>query len=320
MAGIDRSLSSASDAALIRPGGGMRLIVSGWHGQLARALADEALSAPDVTACAIGRPALDVRDPRSIERAFADVSPDLAINTAAYTAVDDAEAELERAFKLNRDGARQFAIAAARRRIPVIHVSTHYVFDGTKSAPHVETDEPKPASAYGRSKLEGENAIREINLQHVVLRTGWVFSASGRNFFTRVRRLATEGDGTLRMVADQRGNPTYAPHLAKAILGVVRRVLADDGASPVWGTYHVAGSGIATWYDFAKEIAKGLERGGWPSRRIEMISSADYASRSMRPANCTLDCSLFERTFGVRLPDWQEGVRACLDESEARRS
>jgi dTDP-4-dehydrorhamnose reductase len=296
----------------------MRLIISGWHGLLARALADEALSDPDITACAIGRPALDVRDPRSIERAFADVMPDLAINTAAYTAVDDAEAELERAFVLNRDGARQFALAAARRSIPVIHVSTHYVFDGTKDTPYRETDEAKPASAYGRSKLEGEHAVREANPQHVVLRTGWVFSAGGRNFFTRVRSLATEGNGPLRMVADQRGNPTYAPHLAKAILAVAHRVLADGGAPPVWGTYHAAGSGIATWYDFAEEIARGLQRGGLQRCSIEKISSADYASRSMRPANCTLDCSLLERTFGLRLPDWQDGVRDCLDASNAR--
>ena len=296
----------------------MRLIISGWHGQIARALVDQALSAPEITACAIGRPALDVRDPRSIERAFSDLMPDLAINTAAYTAVDDAEAELERAFILNRDGARQFAVAAARRRIPLIHVSTHYVFDGMKSTPYVESDHPNPASAYGRSKLEGENAVREANPQHVVLRTGWVFSASGRNFFTRVRSLATEGDGPLRMVGDQRGNPTYAPHLAKAILAVARRVLADGGALPVWGTYHAAGSGIASWYDFAEEIARGLERSGWQRRRIEKIRTADYASRSMRPPNCTLDCALLERTFGLRLPEWQDGVRACLDASNAR--
>lgn len=160
----------------------MRLIISGWHGQISRALADEALSAPDVQAFAIGRPALDVRDPRSIERAFADVNPDLVINTAAYTAVDKAETEPELAFLLNRNGARKFAEAAARRKVPIIHLSTHYVFDGLKSAPYEETDEARPATVYGKSKLEGEDAVRKANPQHVIIRTGWVYSATGRNF------------------------------------------------------------------------------------------------------------------------------------------
>ena len=132
----------------------MRLIISGWHGQIARALADEALSSPDVQAFAIGRPALDVRDPRSIERAFADVNPNLVINTAAYTAVDKAETEPDLAFLLNRDGARRFAEAAAGRNVPIIHLSTHYVFDGLKSSPYLETDEARPNTVYGRSKLE----------------------------------------------------------------------------------------------------------------------------------------------------------------------
>ena len=166
----------------------MRLIISGWHGQISRALADEALSSPDVQAFAIGRPALDVRDPRSIERVFADINPDLVINTAAYTAVDKAESEPDLAYLLNRDGARKFAEAAARRDVPIIHLSTHYVFDGAKSAPYAETDEARPTTIYGRSKLEGEEAVRQANPQHVIVRTGWVYSATGRNFFTRVSR------------------------------------------------------------------------------------------------------------------------------------
>ncbi|MBY0227614.1 MAG: NAD(P)-dependent oxidoreductase [Hyphomicrobium sp.] len=162
------------------------MIISGWHGQIARALADEALSAPDVEAFAIGRPALDVRDPRSIERAFADVWPDLVMNTAAYTAVDKAETDSDLAFLLNRDGARRFAEAAARRNLPIIHLSTHYVFDGLKSTPYLETDEARPNTVYGRSKLDGEKAVRQANLQHIVVRTGWVYSTRGHNFFTRV--------------------------------------------------------------------------------------------------------------------------------------
>jgi dTDP-4-dehydrorhamnose reductase len=225
----------------------MRLIISGWHGQIARALADEALSAPDVEAFAMGRPALDVRDPRSIERTFADINPDLVINTAAYTAVDQAELEPEIALLLNRDGARRFAEAAARRDIPILHLSTHYVFDGSKATPYVETDDARPNTEYGRSKLAGEEAVIQANSKHVIVRTGWVYSARGRNFFTRVSDLTEKNEGPLEIVNDQCGNPTFAPHLARLLLAIARRLLTDASGDQPWGVYHLAGTGSATW-------------------------------------------------------------------------
>jgi dTDP-4-dehydrorhamnose reductase len=289
----------------------MRLIISGWHGQIARALADEALSSADVQAFAIGRPALDVRDPRSIERAFADVNPDLVINTAAYTAVDKAETEPELAFLLNRNGARKFAEAAARRNVPIIHLSTHYVFDGLKSAPYDETDEARPATVYGLSKLEGEEAVRQANPQHVIIRTGWVYSATGRNFFTRVLNAAS-GTDPLKVVADQHGNPTYAPHFATAVLTLARRLLSER-AQNAWGTYHLAGAGTATWYEFAQSINDNLERLGKKRPEIEPISTAEYPTATKRPPNSMLDCRKLEHTFDLRLPAWQDGVEASVN-------
>jgi hypothetical protein len=156
----------------------MRLLVAGWHGLVARALIEAAPGSPHVKALAAGRPALDVRDPRSIERAFGDLSPNMVINSAAYTAVDKAEQDQDACFALNRDGAALLARAAARRNIPVIHLSTHYVFDGEKHAPYDEADTPSPATVYGRSKLEGEQAVAAANPRHVIVRTGWVFSTA----------------------------------------------------------------------------------------------------------------------------------------------
>lgn len=291
----------------------MRLIISGWHGQIARALADVALSSPDVEAFALGRPALDVRDPRSVERAFSDINPDFVINTAAYTAVDKAEAEPDLAFLLNRDGARRFAEAAARRNVPIIHLSTHYVFDGMKSAPYVETDEPRPTTIYGQSKLEGEEAVRQATPQHVIVRTGWIYSATGRNFFTRILDLATTTEGPLDVVDDQRGNPTYAPHFATLLLELARRLLSESHGTKGWGIYHVAAPGDTTWYEFAKEIGENLESAKKLSIRLNPISTAQYTTLARRPPNCTFDCTKFDDTFSLRLPHWQEGVRECVN-------
>jgi dTDP-4-dehydrorhamnose reductase len=290
----------------------MRLIISGWHGQIARALADEALSSPDVQAFAIGRPALDVRDPRSIERTFADINPDLVINTAAYTGVDKAESEPDLAVLLNRDGARKFAAAAARRNVPIIHLSTHYVFDGMKSAPYLETDETRPHTVYGRSKLQGEEVVRQANPQHLIIRTGWVYSATGRNFFTRVLELTSKSEGPLEIVDDQRGNPTYAPHLATLLLALARCILTEAHCDKPWGVYHVAGAGSATWFEFAEEISNKMERACKRKIAVQPIATAQYTTVTRRPPNCMLDCNKFDSTFSLRLPAWQEGTQAAV--------
>jgi dTDP-4-dehydrorhamnose reductase len=293
----------------------MRLLIAGWQGQVARALVEAAPACPDVTACAVGRAALDICEARSIERALARIEPTIVINSAAYTAVDKAETEVERAFALNRDGAKLLAEAAARRDIPIIHISTDYVYDGKKRDPYVEDDAAQPLTVFGRSKLEGEEAVRAANPLHVILRTAWVFSPTGHNFVKTMLAQAAERP-SVRVVADQRGSPTYAPHLVAVILELARQLSArkaDKGSQGgPWGIYHAAGTGTTTWAGFAEEVFRSSAAAGGPSAEVEPIGSTDYPTPARRPANSRLDCAKLERTFGLSLPPWQEGVEDCV--------
>ncbi len=289
----------------------MRLLIAGWQGQLARALVEIAPGAPDIDALAIGRPALDLCEPASITRAMTDFRPDVIINTAAYTAVDKAESEPDAAFALNRDGARMLAEAAHKRGAAIIHVSTDYVFDGAKPTPYQEEDATGPLNVYGRSKLEGEMAVRAANPRHVIVRTSWVHSATGANFVRTMLRLGAERP-SLRVVDDQVGCPTYAPHLAAAVLGIARQIAGRDASDAAWGTYHAAGTGAVSWCGLAREVfqASALQNG--PVASVEPISTADYPTPARRPANSRLDCGRLDQVFGIRLPDWESGVADCV--------
>jgi dTDP-4-dehydrorhamnose reductase len=284
----------------------MRLLIAGWQGQLARALVELAPGADDIDALAVGRPALDLCEPATITRAMTDFRPDVIINTAAYTAVDKAESEPGAAFALNRDGARLLAEAAAKRGAAIIHVSTDYVFDGTKSTPYLEDDPTGPLNVYGRSKLEGERAVAAACPHHIIVRTSWVHSATGQNFVRTMLRLACERP-RLSVVDDQVGSPTYAPHLAHAVLGIARQVARhrDDGR---WGIYHAAGSGSVSWCGLAREALRVAAAAGHPTVPVDAITTVDYPTPARRPMNSRLDCSKLERTFGIWLPPWQDGV------------
>lgn len=289
----------------------MRLLIAGWQGQVARGLVEMAPGDPHVTACAVGRPALDICEAKTIERAMVNTGPDVVINSAAYTAVDKAESEAEQAFRMNRDGAKALAEAAARRNVPIIHISTDYVFDGSKSEPYREDDAPGPVTVYGRSKLEGEQAVREANPRHVIVRTAWVHSATGNNFIKTMLRLAGERD-ELRVVDDQHGNPTYAPHLCSAILNIARQIKGRSEDDAVWGLYHAAGQGTTTWCGLARAVMRlSGERGG-PSVPVRPITTADYPTAAARPANSALDCSKLKDAFGLELPSWQHGAEVCV--------
>lgn len=289
----------------------MRLLIAGWQGQVARALVETAPGCPDVTACAVGRAALDICEARSIERALSSISPTVVINSAAYTAVDEAETEVERAFALNRDGARLLAEAAARRNIPIIHISSDYVFDGSKPTPYVEDDPPSPVTVFGRSKLEGEEAVRAANPKHIILRTSWIFSPGGRNFVKTMLTQAAERP-RLRVVNDQRGTPTYAPHLVDVILELARRT-SNGEASVEWGIFHAANAGSTTWHGFAEEVFRRSAALGGPVAEVEPIVSSDYPTPAQRPANSQLDCSKLDRAYGLRLPPWQDAVGECVE-------
>jgi dTDP-4-dehydrorhamnose reductase len=289
----------------------MRLLITGWQGQLARALVEAAAARPEITALSLGRPALDLCARPSILRSLTEHTPDIVINTAAYTAVDKAEAEPDAAFRLNRDGAGMLAEAAASQGVPIIHLSTDYVFDGAKSTPYVETDATSPRNVYGASKLAGEAAVAAVNPQHIILRTAWVHSPFGQNFVKTMLRIAATKP-RLGVVADQHGNPTFAPHLATAILDLAIKIYALKNKEISWGIYHAAGSGETSWHGLAQAVFVRSKALGGPAAEADPISATAYPTPAARPANSRLDCGKLERQFAVRLPDWQVGVDACV--------
>ena len=290
----------------------MRILAAGWHGQIANAFMETAPGREDISAFAIGRPGLDICEPRSVERALGDIQPDVLINLAGYTNVDGAESEPELAFALNSAGARLLAEAAARRDVPIIHISTSYVFDGRKKSAYVETDQTDPSTIYGKSKLAGEAEVQSTNPKHIILRTEWIHSPFGRCFVSNILQRAQLGM-PLKVVNDQYGNPTYAPHLVDAILEVAAYLTSSPPEDIPWGIYHAAGAGTATWYDVAHEVLVRSEQLTGLSFSLDAITSAEYMTRSHRSPNSQLDCSKLEKNFGVKLPAWQKGVQECVE-------
>ncbi|MGY3408346.1 dTDP-4-dehydrorhamnose reductase [Bradyrhizobium sp. GM5.1] len=290
----------------------MRLYVIGGEGQVARSLRDAAALDNDIAFGYGARPAVDLLRPSSIEEALADFRPDVVINPAAYTAVDRAETEPHQAFALNRDGARATAAVAADQGVPIIHLSTDYVFDGKKEGAYIESDPVAPQGVYGRSKLEGELAVAESNPKHIVLRTSWVYSPFGSNFVRTMLRLAEQRD-RLQVVDDQLGCPTYAPDIAVAIIAIARQVAGSRWNQRFAGVTHLAGPDALSWCDFAKEIVRGAAERGGRAVPIDPIATSDYPTAALRPANSTLSTERLSATFGIRLPPMSESLSDCLD-------
>jgi dTDP-4-dehydrorhamnose reductase len=292
------------------------ILVAGQTGQLARSLIEEA-RARGVSLRAMEPPELDLVDPDSIKRAIVAVAPCAVINAAAYTAVDRAEADAERAFAINRDGAGRLAEAAAHLGVPFIHVSTDYVFDGTKDTPYNEDDLPAPINVYGQSKLAGEHLVHEVHPAALIVRTSWVYSRYGQNFVKTMLRLA-ESREEVAVVDDQHGAPTAAHELAHAILDLMERLTQDNkpGAARL---YHLTAGGETTWCGFARAIFAGWARRGHRELVVRPITTAQYPSAVRRPRNSRLECSRIAREFGVRLSPWEVSLEICLDElSETR--
>ncbi len=284
----------------------MKILVTGTHGQLATSLAEAAAAMPGIDLVAAGRPALDLSDPASIQREILAARPDLVVSAAAYTAVDRAEDEQDLAYAVNVIGAAAVAEAAATLRIPVIHISTDYVFSGDAARPYSEDDDTEPKTVYGYTKLRGEHAVASVNPRHIILRTSWVYSPFGTNFVKTMLRLAGERPA-ISVVADQWGNPTSALDLAEAIL-----LVATHPARERSGIYHVAGSGDTNWANFARAIFASSKAAGGPCAEVHDIPSAEYPTRARRPLNSRLCCGKFERTFGWRAPPWQESTAAVV--------
>lgn len=281
------------------------ILVAGKNGQLARCLATQA-DRRGTPLQAIGRPPLDLVRPESIHAVVSTMRPRAIVNAAAYTAVDKAETDSAAAFAINATGAGCLAEAAAKFEIPLIHVSTDYVFDGRKRAPYVEEDGPSPLGVYGASKLAGEIEVRRAHPAATIIRTSWLYSVWSPNFVTTMLRLGSERP-VVRVVDDQRGNPTSAFDLADAILDLIGRPECRGHL------YHLSGHGETTWYDFAKAIFEGWSQRGRRVPRLERITTQDYGAPASRPADSRLDCSKAERELGIRLPNWRSSLEACLD-------
>jgi len=286
------------------------LLVIGRRGQLARSLAERAGHWGLVPAFA-ARPALDLTDEASIRRAIAEHSAPIIVNAAAYTAVDQAEAEATLAERINAAAAGTLAQAAADAGARLIHVSTDYVFDGRSAYPYDESVEPAPVNAYGRSKLAGEEAVRAALPGHTIVRSSWVYSPFGRNFVRTMLNLGASRD-RLRVVDDQIGTPTSALDLADALLAIAR-AWRDGSDTGLGETYHVAGSGETSWAGFAREIFRHSRSAGGPSAEVEGIATEDWPAAAERPRNSRLSSAKFARDFGITLPAWQDSAAQVVE-------
>jgi dTDP-4-dehydrorhamnose reductase len=285
------------------------VLVIGCRGQVGRELM-AALPPAGVSRIGLGHDDLDVADRDAVRRLVERCRPALIVNAAGYTAVDRAEAEPGTAFAVNADGPAHLAEAAAATGSALVHLSTDYVFDGAKSGAYTEDDPIGPLGVYGASKAAGERAVRERLERHVILRTSWVFGAHGTNFVRTMLRLGNERD-RLQVVADQRGCPTGAADIADAIFGIAGQ-LVTERPDDAWGTYHFAGRGPTTWYGFAEAIFERAQAFWGRRPEVVPITTADYPTPARRPAASVLDCTRFERTFGLACRPWTEGLDAVL--------
>lgn len=308
-----------------------RILLTGKNGQVGYDLHNLLPRLGEVVA--LDRQQLDLSQPDEIRRVIREIRPNLIVNAAAYTAVDQAEKEESLADAINAYAPAILAEEAKRIGAAVVHYSTDYVFDGTKNSPYEESDRTNPLNAYGRTKLAGEQAIRVSGAQHLIFRTAWVYSTRGKNFLLAILRLATQRD-ELRIVNDQFGAPTWSREIASATLQVLQRILDPKEKSSAWaelsGTYHMTAAGETNWFEFAKAILDEVETeagappswfaaatGGKPllKRKMVPIATLDYPTPARRPSYSVLSNTRLAQLFGIKLSDWRAQLhRACTDE------
>lgn len=284
----------------------MKILVTGMRGQVVTSLVEAAAAMEDIEVITVGRPDFDLADPSSVRQTILAAKPEIVVSAAAYTAVDRAEDERNLAYAINVTGAAAVAEAAAVLRIPIIHLSTDYVFSGTDPYPYLEDDEAEPKTVYGYTKLRSEHAVASVNPRHIILRTSWVYSPFGNNFVRTMLRIATERE-SIGVVSDQWGNPTSALDLATAIL-----LIATFPAKHYTGIYHLSGTGETNWAGFARHIFDVSRAHGGPCADVEDILTSAYRTRARRPTNSCLSTDKFERVFGWRAPSWQSSVETVV--------
>lgn len=287
-----------------------RILVFGTTGQVGQALQNTLSTVGEVTT--LSRAQADFSNSEALSQCVAQTAPDMIVNAVAYTTVDQAEQEPARAMQINAHAPAALAQAAQACNAWLIHYSTDYVFDGTKSTPYLETDPTHPINQYGHSKLAGEQAIQQSGCKHLILRTSWVYSAHGQNFLKVIAKRARELP-ELRVVDDQYGAPTSANLLASSTAYLIAALIKTNDPS-VSGLYHLAAQGETSWYAYAQMIVQQLAHfhPATPLAKITPVPGSAYVTAAKRPSNSRLDTTRIQRTFGLTLPEWQQDVSHCL--------
>jgi len=289
----------------------VKILLLGANGQVGWETARQA-RLRGLNLIALQRHQCDITDHNTVLQRVRDISPSVVVNAAAYTAVDQAENEQALAYAVNRDAPAGIARACAAHLIPLLHISTDYVFDGGQETPYIETDPVNPLNAYGLSKWQGEEAIREYLAQHIILRTSWVYGAHGNNFVKTIIRLAKERE-VLRIVDDQWGCPTPTTDIASTLLNLCERLSRSDAVSLSWGTYHYAGAPATTWFRFAEKIIRQAEQ--CVSLRLKQlipITTEEYPTLAMRSKYTVLNCEKIVTGLGIGLPDWENSLNSLI--------
>ena len=288
----------------------MKVLITGANGQLGRELVRLGQSV-DFEVHSLSHQQLDITDKNHIQQIFARISPSLVINAAAYTHVDRAENESDLAYAVNKSGPAYLARYCADNHLRLIHISTDYVFDGTKGRPYQESDPIAPLGVYAQSKAQGESAIRSILPNHIIVRTSWLYGVYGNNFVKTILKLATEKIA-LQVVADQFGSPTSAADLAKAVLTIAEKIGANEKFD--WGTYHYCCKGITTWHGLAEKIIElAAPYAALRARQVEAITTAEWPTPAKRPPYSVLDCTRLKSQFGIEPEPWQQSLKHTID-------
>ena len=288
----------------------MKILLIGKNGQVGWEL--RRTLAPLAEVVAVDYPEINLTDTPALRQFVAGTRPTVVVNAAAYTAVDKAETETELCRQINAVAPGILAEEVKKLGALMVHYSTDYIFDGTKTSPYAETDAPNPLGAYGRSKLEGDRAVKASGTDHLIFRLCWVYGARGQNFMLTMQRLARERE-KLRVVGDQFGCPTWSRMIAETTALALKQVLAGADRSGFNGEYHLAASGQTNWHEFASRIIELMPEAERKCRVVEKVTTPEYPTPARRPMYSVLDCGKLQKTFGLRLPDWEASLRQILD-------
>ena len=287
----------------------MKILIIGSNGQLGWELCQRG-KPHGFDIIPLDIPEFDITDPGAVKKSINQPGVSLVVNAAAYTAVDKAESEPKKAFAINCDGPADLAASCNEAGIPLVHISTDYVFDGTREEPYLETDPLSPLGVYGKSKAEGETIVRSLLTDHIIIRTAWLYGIHGNNFVKTMLALGKEKE-TLRVVADQYGCPTSAADLAEAILTIAEQI--KERPDIPWGTYHYCGKGKTTWHGFAEKIFELAKQYNLFSiKKVIPVTTAEYPTPAKRPLNSVMDCSMLTKNFGILPAPWQESLERML--------